>query len=64
MRVRTFSRKKIFVTQKKKLFLLFLLPCVFEMMDEVCLESEEEEEGHHKTEETHGFGQSESQNGV
>jgi len=30
----------------------------------IRLEGEQQEEGHHKTEETHGFGQSESQNGV
>lgn len=29
-----------------------------------CLESEEEQEGHHQTEETHGFRQSESQDGI
>jgi len=30
----------------------------------MCLESKKEQECHHETEETHGLGQSESQNGV
>ena len=29
-----------------------------------CLKSEQKQEGHHKTEKTHGFGKGESQNGV
>lgn len=29
-----------------------------------CLESEEQQEGHHQTEQTHGFRQGESQNSV
>lgn len=34
------------------------------LTDAHILESEEEQKGHHQTEETHGFGQGESQDGV
>ena len=42
-----------------------LLACVTGFMDDAAnLESEEQHESHHKTEETHGLGQSESQDCV
>lgn len=34
------------------------------MLGLVCLESEEQQEGHHQTEQTHGFRQGESQDSV
>lgn len=44
-------------------FIFFFFSIFFnEMMN--FLESEEQQERHHQTEKTHGFGQSESQNGV
>lgn len=41
---------------------MFLIRFILKML--VCLESEEQQEGHHQTEQTHGFRQGESQDSV
>lgn len=50
------------VTLKRFLFFFFLYAVYFK--EDGCLESEEQQEGHHQTEQTHGFGQGESQDSV